>query len=57
MSKRHIINKPFADADMNPRCSVCNKGTSHLFKGVRFCAVHHPDPGPHIFSQKKADAA
>jgi hypothetical protein len=31
-----------------PRCVVCQVATPHLFKGERYCADHHPDPGPHI---------
>lgn len=50
MAKRHIPNKLFQPADMRPNCSVCNRFTPYLFKGVRFCAAHHPDPGPHIAS-------
>lgn len=29
-------------------CSVCQENTPHLFHGVRYCAEHHPDPGPYV---------
>ena len=29
-------------------CVTCGVETPHIFKGVRYCAEDHPDPGPHI---------
>lgn len=48
MAKRAIASNPFHQVDYTPTCSVCQRHTPHLFKGVRYCAEHHPDPGPHI---------
>jgi hypothetical protein len=54
MAKKHIASKLFEDADMRPQCSVCNRNTPYLFKGIRYCADHHPDPGAHIHAQARA---
>lgn len=40
-----------------PRCSICNKGTSHLFNGVRFCATHHPARDEHVTDSTLARSA
>lgn len=48
MAKRKAPANPFVAPQMRPACVECGRGTPHLFKGIRYRADHHPDPGPHI---------
>jgi len=52
VAKRKIISNPFVAPQMHPVCVECGRGTPHLFRGARYCADHHPDPGPHITQPK-----
>jgi hypothetical protein len=55
MAKRKPTpSNAFQQPQMDPHCVECCEMTPYLFKGVRYCADHHPDPGPHIAPKRRA---
>lgn len=57
MRKHKPATNPFASPEMRPACSICGWGTGHLYKGVRYCGDHHPNPGEHIKPRTQPEAA